>query len=199
MPVQTAKKDGRQPVVINIPEGQPGAVVQHPIGGDDTLVQRVGKGDAGLLRWQQCETSVAIARHLEFRPFETLFLMPLQLRGARKRPHRPRQQEEYECQKKSHLIFEPSNRLEFCPTHRSNQALLFIQVPLTTNHDIRLFFRRLRMHMRKFEWFRKEQKDKFPCVPSMPFAGVNIIKNMLPVWTPLLQLWKRRGFNAQQA
>ena len=55
VPVQTAKKNVRQPVVVKISDGHPAAIGQHPVGGDGALIQRVGEGDARLLRRQQRE------------------------------------------------------------------------------------------------------------------------------------------------
>jgi hypothetical protein len=46
------------------------------------FIQRVGEGDPRLLRRQQCESRLLLTRDQQVRPLETIFLMPLQFRGA---------------------------------------------------------------------------------------------------------------------
>ena len=76
MAVQTAQKNVRQAVVVKIPQGHAAPIAQHPVGGEGALIQRVDEGDPGLFRREQRETGPALRRHLQFRPPESLFLMP---------------------------------------------------------------------------------------------------------------------------
>src|SRR5262249_7336214 len=75
--VQATKIDIRQPVVVEIPNSDTGSVKKNPVGFAGMQVQSVCEVDPCLGGRQQCEACLPSLWHIQIRPSESVFLMPL--------------------------------------------------------------------------------------------------------------------------
>ena len=91
--VEPAKKNIRQPVVIEIAHRYTRSVEKNAVGRPLPFLQRIGESDSRFRRRKQRESSLARSRHSQFSPAMALLSVPLQRRGCAGSNRSPQEQQ----------------------------------------------------------------------------------------------------------